>query len=143
VKPNERIYVNGAVIKFDRKTSFEFLNDVQFLLESQVLQAADADTPLKCLYFMIQIHLISPSEKEAANQMFSQQLYQMLQTYSDPVILSELKNIDRLVTESRFHEAMKTLRSLYPLEHRISNEIKTSFPFEDAESVDANPRVTT
>ena len=38
LKPNEKIYVNGAVVKVDRKATIEFLNDVQFLLESHVLQ---------------------------------------------------------------------------------------------------------
>ena len=39
LKPGEKIYVNGAVIKGERKTTLEFLNDVQFLLENHVLQA--------------------------------------------------------------------------------------------------------
>ena len=47
LRANERIYVNGAVIKVDRKTSLEFLNNVQFLLENHVLQAEDATTPLR------------------------------------------------------------------------------------------------
>ncbi len=31
LKANEKIYVNGAVLRFDRRTSVEFLNDVNFL----------------------------------------------------------------------------------------------------------------
>ena len=138
LKPNERVYVNGAVLKFDRKTSMEFLNDVHFLLESQVLQASDADTPLKRLYFTIQIQLMSPADTQSASQMFTEQLNQLLNTFEDHAVLSELKNIDRLVSERRFHEAMKSLRSLYPAEQRIFEEFKTSFPFEEAEFLDAN-----
>ena len=44
LKANERIFINGAVVRVDRKTSLEFLNDVDFLLENHVLQAADATT---------------------------------------------------------------------------------------------------
>jgi flagellar protein FlbT len=33
LKPNEKIYLNGAVIRVDRKVTLELLNDVQFLLE--------------------------------------------------------------------------------------------------------------
>ena len=47
LKPNEKIYINGAVVKVDRKVSIEFLNDVQFLLENHVLQAEQASTPLR------------------------------------------------------------------------------------------------
>ena len=38
LKPNEKIYINGAVLRVDRKVSIELLNDVQFLLENHVLQ---------------------------------------------------------------------------------------------------------
>ncbi len=60
LKPNEKIYLNGAVIRVDRKVTIELLNDVQFLLESHVLQANEASTPLRQLYFMVQIMLIDP-----------------------------------------------------------------------------------
>ena len=36
LKANERIFINGAVIRVDRKVSLELLNDVQFLLENHV-----------------------------------------------------------------------------------------------------------
>ena len=49
LKPAERIYINGAVIRVDRRVSLEFLNDVQFLLENHVLQAEQANTPLRQL----------------------------------------------------------------------------------------------
>ena len=133
LKPHERVYINGAVIKVDRKTSLEFLNDVQFLLESQVLQAADANTPLKRLYFTVQIQLMSPSDTAAANKMFKEQLQQLLLTFEDAMVRSELANVEKMVAESRFHEAMKTLRSLYPIEERLLEGFNTSFPFEETQ----------
>ena len=50
LKANEKIYINGAVVKVDRKTSIEFLNDVQFLLENHVMLPENASTPLRQLY---------------------------------------------------------------------------------------------
>ena len=137
LKPHERVYINGAVIKVDRKTSLEFLNDVQFLLESQVLQAADANTPLKRLYFTIQIQLMSPSDTVAANKMFREQLEQLLLTFEDATVRGELSKIEKLVADGRFHEAMKTLRTLYPIEERLLRAFKTSFPFEESEVLQA------
>ena len=137
LKPQERVYINGAVIKVDRKTSLEFLNDVQFLLESQVLQAADADTPLKRLYFTVQIQLMSPSDTTASNRMFREQLEQLMMTFEDSTVRSELVNVEKMVSEDRFHEAMKTLKGLYPIEQRLLNGINTSFPFEESETLHA------
>ena len=133
LKPHERVYINGAVIKVDRKTSLEFLNDVQFLLESQVLQAADANTPLKRLYFTVQIQLMSPSDTTAANKMFKEQLQQLLLTFEDAMVRTELANVEKIVAESRFHEAMKALLTLYPIEERLLEGFNTSFPFEESQ----------
>jgi flagellar protein FlbT len=38
LRPGERLFVNGAAIKFDRKVLVEFLNDVTFLLETHILR---------------------------------------------------------------------------------------------------------
>ncbi|MEP0944767.1 MAG: flagellar biosynthesis repressor FlbT [Rhizobiaceae bacterium] len=137
LKPHERVYINGAVIKVDRKTSLEFLNDVQFLLESQVLQAAEADTPLKRLYFTVQIQLMSPSDTTAARRMFKEQLEQLLLTFEESTVRDSLVAVERLVADGRFHEAMKSLKSLYPIEQRLLNGINTSFPFEESEPLQA------
>ncbi len=133
LKPHERVYINGAVIKVDRKTSLEFLNDVQFLLESQVLQAIDANTPLKRLYFTIQIQLMSPSDTKAASRMFKEQLEQLFLTFEESTVRAELANVEKMVSDSRFHEAMKTLKTLYPIEQRLLDSFKTSFPFEETQ----------
>ena len=59
LKANEKIYINGAVVRVDRKTTVELLNETQFLLESHVLQPEQASTPLRQLYFILQIMLIA------------------------------------------------------------------------------------
>ena len=44
LRAGERIYVNGAVLRVDRKVTLELLNDATFLLENQVMQAEQAIT---------------------------------------------------------------------------------------------------
>ena len=119
LKANEKIYINGAVIKTDRKVSLEFLNDVQFLLESHVLQPEDASTPLKQLYFIIQIILMNPDGAAEAREMLRRSLPLLLACFSHEQILSSLKHIDRLVSEGHVFEALKALRGLFPLESHI------------------------
>lgn len=116
LKAGEKIYVNGAVIRVDRKTSLEFLNDVQFLLESHVLQVDEANTPLRQLYFVAQIMLMNPQGAEAARDMFRKSMSLLLVTFESPEICSRLKLIDRLVGEDQVFEALRTIRSLFPLE---------------------------
>ncbi len=121
LKPNEKIYINGAVVRVDRKVSIEFLNDVQFLLENHVLQPEDASTPLRQLYFIAQMVLMAPESAEEARQMFRKSLSMMLASYSDDHILMNLKQIDRLVAEGQVYDALKSIRALYPQEAEILN----------------------
>jgi flagellar biosynthesis repressor protein FlbT len=119
LRANERLYINGAVISCDRKTCIEFLNDVNFLMENHVMQAAQATTPLRQLYFVIQVMLMSPQEITAALELYRMQLPAVLNAFSHQAILSQVKDADRLVHEARYYEAMKTLRGIFSLEDEI------------------------
>ncbi|MBN9068190.1 MAG: flagellar biosynthesis repressor FlbT [Rhizobiales bacterium] len=119
LKANEKIYINGAVVSVDRKTTIELLNETQFLLESHVLQPEQASTPLKQLYFILQIILMNPGNAEQARDMFRQSLPLLLDSFRNEQILSSLKHIDRLVAEGHVYDALKTIRGLYSLEDEI------------------------
>jgi flagellar protein FlbT len=119
LKANEKIYINGAVVSVDRKTTIELLNETQFLLESHVLQPEQASTPLKQLYFILQIMLMNPGNAEQARDMFRQSLPLLLDSFRNEQILSSLKHIDRLVAEGHVYDALKTIRGLYSLEDEI------------------------
>ncbi|MDP3895217.1 MAG: flagellar biosynthesis repressor FlbT [Mesorhizobium sp.] len=119
LKPNEKIYINGAVVKVDRKVSIEFLNDVQFLLENHVLQPEQASSPLRQLYFIAQVILMNPDGGVEARVMFRRSLQLLLASFSDEQIRSSLKDIDRLIGEGHVYDALRAIRSLYPLESEI------------------------
>lgn len=119
LKPNEKLFINGAVIRVDRKVSIELLNDVQFLLESHVLQAEEASTPLRQLYFIVQVMLMNPDDADSARTMFRKSLPLLLASFRDEHVRATLKNIDRLVGEDHVYEALKAIRSLYAAEQSI------------------------
>ena len=121
LKSGERIFVNGAVLRVDRKVAVEFLNDVTFLLENHVLQPEDATTPLKQLYFIAQMILINPEGAEQSTSMFRKSVIMLLNCFKNDDIVSELKRIDGMVTQGRAFDALKAIRSLYALEDRILN----------------------
>ena len=116
LKPNEKIYINGAVIRVDRKVTLELMNEVQFLLESHVIQAEQASTPLRQLYFIVQIMLINPPGASEARDMFRRSLPMLIASFDNQDICSALKQIDRMVGEDHIYEALKAIRALYPLE---------------------------
>lgn len=128
LKANEKIYVNGAVIRTDRKVSLEFLNDVHFLLEGHVLQPEQATSPLRQLYFIVQMILMNPDGAPEAREMLRKSMPLLLACFSDEHILSTLKHIDRLVNEGHVYEALKAIRGLYVLEAEILNRAGAKQP---------------
>jgi flagellar biosynthesis repressor protein FlbT len=119
LRADEKLYINGAVIRVDRKVSIELLNDVTFLLETHVMQANEATTPLKQIYFVIQIMLMDPSAAAGAMALSRKLIDAALRTFDAPEILDGLKAVDDLVKRSRNFDAMKALRALFPLEQTI------------------------
>ena len=119
LKAGERIFINGAVLRVDRKVALEFLNDVTFLLENHVLQPEQATTPLRQLYFIVQMMLINPEGAEQAMIMFRKSVVMLLTCFKNEEVLSELKHIDGMVTQGRAFEALKAIRALYPIEEQI------------------------
>jgi len=119
LKPKEKIYINGAVLRVDRKVQLELLNDVQFLLENHVLQADEASTPLRQLYFILQVMLMNPDGADQARMMFRKSLPLLLASFADEQIRTTLKHVDRLVGEDHVYDALKAIRALFALEKDI------------------------
>ena len=121
LKSGERIFVNGAVLRVDRKVALEFLNDVTFLLENHVLQPEQATTPLRQLYFIAQMILINPEGAEQSTAMFRKSVIMLLACFKNAEVLAALKRVDGLVTQGRAFDALKAIRALYAVEDRILN----------------------
>ncbi|MBB4104603.1 flagellar biosynthesis repressor FlbT [Allorhizobium borbori] len=132
LKSGEKIFINGAVLRVDRKVALEFLNDVTFLLENHVLQPEDTTTPLRQLYFIAQMMLINPEGKEQSMTLFRKSIMMLLTCFKNEEILAELKRIDAMVSSGRPFDALKAIRSLYPAEERVlSNQEITPAIIED------------
>jgi flagellar protein FlbT len=119
LKRGERIYINGAVFRVDRKVCIELLNDVTFLLENHVMQAADATTPLKQLYFSVQLMLISPNDIEAALYLSRDLLSTCAKSLQEPQVIEALPTITGLIQNKRYFEALKVIRGLFHYEKDI------------------------
>ncbi|QDG77430.1 flagellar biosynthesis repressor FlbT [Labrenzia sp. PHM005] len=148
LKSGERLFINGAVIRAERKTSLELLNDAVFLLESHVLQPEQATTPLKQLYFILQTMIMDPVSAPAAKDMFHLVMASVSGAFSSPEVLEQLGNVEDLAQNDRWFEAMKIVRGLYPIEarlmaadHRARQEDDNSPPLRGREVVHQGPQL--
>ncbi|MGD9667791.1 MAG: flagellar biosynthesis repressor FlbT [Hyphomicrobiaceae bacterium] len=116
LKPKERIYINGAFLRVDRRVTLELLNDMDFLLESHILPRNEATTPLRQLYYVIQSFIIEPHARDIALQVYQAQHRELLATNKDYDLLEALVEVKEMVESSRTFEALKRIRGLFPLE---------------------------
>ncbi len=132
LRAGEKIYINGAVLRADRKVSLELLNDATFLLEAHVMKVEDASTPLRQLYFIIQIMLMTPTDSLAAREMFKKSIHMTIDVTESAVLISGLRTVKTLVDGNRNFEALKVVRSLFPIEAEILAGGKVSSPTQAA-----------
>ena len=118
LRAGEKLYINGAVIRVDRKATIELLNDVTFLLENHVMQLEQATTPLRQVYFAVQVGLMDPGAVEAASTLSRRLIETALLAFQSPAIVAGLKAVSSQIERSRNFEALKSLRALFPLEER-------------------------
>lgn len=119
LRAGERIFINGAVLRVDRKVSLELLNEATFLLEHHVLQVEDATTPLRQLYFVVQSILIEPERAETALGLFRGLHEGMTKSFENAEILGGLQKVAELVEGGKAFEALRALRALQPIEDEI------------------------
>ena len=119
LKANEKIFINGAVLQVDRKVAFELLNNATFLLENHVMQKEDANTPLKQLYFVVQLMMMHPENREQSMVLFSEMVKNLLETVTTKELISGIKDADVEVKSGKEFNALKTIRALFPIEEEI------------------------
>lgn len=116
LKRGEKLYVNGAVLRVDRRTSLEFLNDVTFLLENHVMQAEEATTPERQLYFVVQSMLMDPGNAGMTAELYKHISFRTRQEAKDEGVKSQIDMADRKIAEGRYFDALKILRSCFSKE---------------------------
>ena len=121
LKAGDRLFLNGAVIRADRKVRIEVLNDAVFLLGTHLLQPEDANTPLRQLYFAVQTMLVEPEAATNAKVMALRMMAGLMQAFSNREVLSGLMDIEHDVQRGKPYPALKKLRALYRYEDSILN----------------------
>ncbi len=116
LRAGERIFINGGVLRVDRKVSVELMNDVIFLLEQHVMKPEDTTTPLRQLYFMIQMMLIEPALHMKARTMARESVTNLTASISDSRLIQGLIDAGELLDSDRPFDALKKVRALLPFE---------------------------
>jgi flagellar biosynthesis repressor protein FlbT len=121
LKRHERLFVNGAVIRLDRRGTIELLNDAQFLLENHIMQPEGATTPLRQLYFVTQTMIIDPKNAHLTLALFRAQCKQIASLANTQSYLLVVQSVSALVETESYFEALKLLRKSFTREDEMLN----------------------
>ncbi|MEZ5899399.1 MAG: flagellar biosynthesis repressor FlbT [Hyphomicrobiaceae bacterium] len=132
LRAGEKIFINGAVLRADRKVSLEFLNNVTFLLEQHVLRPEDTITPLRQLYFMIQTAIMEPKSSQEAIVMAGCSIRAAKTVFANPTVLADLEAVEGLLERERYYECLRLLRNLFEIEEHLMRGIS----MRDAHAID-------
>lgn len=112
LRSGEKIFINGAVLRVDRKVRIELLNDATFLLEAHVMGPEQASTSLRRLYFLVQGILMDPSMKDAIRPSLAGSIELIVREGIDEPTAAEMRTIAELLDEDRYFAALKAIRGL-------------------------------
>jgi len=117
---HERLVVNGAVlVNGDYRTTLLVRNFSHIMREKDVLQEADANTPTKRLYFLVQAMLMRPPPSAALEATYRTAYDQLTTAYVRSENLATLREVDDFVATADYYKALIKLHPLIAYEAEL------------------------
>lgn len=116
LKAGERLFLNGAVLSVDRRSTLNLLNKASFLREAHIMQAEDASTPLRQLYFTIQSLMLAPDGDAGRTVDASSQLERLLAASTNARVTDGLLDARDALLRRRHFAALRAVRALFATE---------------------------
>ncbi len=123
LKAGERIHVNGAVIRVDRRVTLALETETTFVLASHVLAESDATTPLRRHYLAVQALLIEPQRRAELLEIYRASHSLVSAVHGEGAILQGLADVDAAIAAGRPFEALRKLRALIDGDTRAAGAV--------------------
>lgn len=122
IKPGERIIIGDSVITNDgSRARFLIEGDAPILREKDILRPAEADTPCKKIYLLIQMMYLADDPRAQHDLYF--QMIQDVQAAA-PSTAPLIDTINNLLLTGAYYKAMKTANQLIAYEKELMDNAK-------------------
>ena len=120
---NEKMVINGAVVSVEggRAAKIVVHNTACVLRGKDVLTAEEVDTPVKRIYFAVQMLYIDPDSKEDYQREFHERLSEVIAITGSEEIRQILYMIQAYVEVGAYYNALSALRRVLEYEERLLN----------------------
>ena len=124
LKPQEKMILGGAVISNGSKVGCQLIieNKVTILRDKDIMREADADTPCRSLYFIIQLMYIDEENCEIHQQNYWRLVKEIVKAAPSTVGLIDQINED--IVTARYYQALKSARKLIDYEKEAISRVQ-------------------
>jgi flagellar protein FlbT len=118
LKPNEKIFIGGAVlVNGDSRSAFTVLNDVAILREKDIMTDAEANTPCKRIYLAIQLMYMDPAGLDQYQKLFWSLAKEVVS--AAPSTSLKIADIGEEILALRYYQALKLTLDLIKYEKEL------------------------
>lgn len=117
LKPSEKFVLNGAVVQNgDRRATLVLQNRASVLREKDIMQAEEADTPARRIYFPVMMMYLDEGRDGPFYEEFVLRMTEFMGAIHNPDILSACVSVSRDVMAGDFYKALHGCRTLMDYE---------------------------
>lgn len=125
LKPDEKVIIGRAVIRNGSKAS-EFIveNNVPILRQKDIMTEAEADTPSRRVYFVIQLMYIDSERLVEHHARYWDYVNDILS--AAPSTKTHIEKISDRILAGEYYQALKITRKLIDYEKELIDHVKQS-----------------
>jgi len=112
LRANDLMIVNGAALRFRTKSSIELTTHARFMFGKQIMQAENADTPARRIYYALQCAYIGAEHERAVGLMNARQIAAALRPVVPPTAREMLDDALAAAEADNLYQALKFVRRL-------------------------------
>ena len=123
LKPGERFVLNGAVVQNgDRRGSLILQNKASVLREKDIMQAEDANTPAKRIYFPVMMMYLDEGSADKFYDEFVRRVTEFMSVVKNPDALADCVAASKHVMAREYYKALLAARKIIDYEEqRLGN----------------------
>ena len=123
LKPGEKFVLNGAVVQNgDRRGVLLLQNKASVLREKDIMQAEDAITPARRIYFAVMMMYLDEASANRYYDEFARRLTEFMGVIGNPDVLTDCVNISKHAMAREYYKSLMLCRKLIEYEdERLGN----------------------
>jgi flagellar protein FlbT len=122
LRPHERMIIGGAVVKnCDKSSHFIIENNVPVLREKDIMSEAEANSPCRRIYFIIQLMYVDEKNTAEYHSIYWKLVGDILS--SVPSMLPVIDQISEYILCNRYYQALKATQKLIEHEQEVLNHV--------------------